>query len=82
MDDQSINLVLEHLRAIRTDLATLRDDVREVKARQGEIVRLLAAQAPKLHESLHGLVTIPSDVDLTAPVLDELFAAEDGELHG
>ena len=27
------NLILEHLRAIRTDVASIRDDVRELKSR-------------------------------------------------
>jgi septal ring factor EnvC (AmiA/AmiB activator) len=31
--DDSNNLVLEHLRVIRTDLGEVRDDVREVKQR-------------------------------------------------
>jgi len=31
------NLMLDHLRAIRTDVAALRDDMREVKLRLNEV---------------------------------------------
>jgi hypothetical protein len=31
---------------------------------------------------MRGSVIIAKDVDLTAPVLDEPFTAEDGDLHG
>lgn len=33
MSDNTDNLVLEHLRAIRSDLAAVRDDTREIKTR-------------------------------------------------
>jgi hypothetical protein len=33
MADEPLNPVLEHLRAIRTDIAAVREDVRELKAR-------------------------------------------------
>ncbi len=39
MTDEPINLVLEHLRVIRSDLAVVRDDVREIKYRQNEMAR-------------------------------------------
>ncbi|OWJ66137.1 hypothetical protein [Inquilinus limosus] len=35
MDDKTNNLVLEHLRAIRTDLSEVKTDLREVKTRLG-----------------------------------------------
>ena len=35
MDDKTDNLVLEHLRAIRTDLGEVKTDLREVKTRLG-----------------------------------------------
>lgn len=41
MSDELLNLVLEHLRANRADLATLREDVREVKLRKGANAQLL-----------------------------------------
>lgn len=37
------NLVLEHLRALRTEVAGLRDDVRDIKHRQTDMARQLAA---------------------------------------
>jgi hypothetical protein len=39
MADEPINLVLEHLRAIRAELAGLREDVGELKLRQSETHR-------------------------------------------
>ena len=35
----------------------------------------------QLHGFMRGSVTVPSDFDLTAPVADEPFDAEDGILH-
>jgi prevent-host-death family protein len=40
-----------------------------------------AARVERLHGFLRGSVVVPPDLDLTAPVLDEAFAAGDGELH-
>ena len=34
-----------------------------------------------LHGFLRGSVVIPPEVDLTAPVTDEIFAAEEGKIH-
>jgi hypothetical protein len=41
----------------------------------------LAAEVGTLHGFLRGSVVIPPEVDLTAPVTDEAFAAEEGEVH-
>jgi antitoxin (DNA-binding transcriptional repressor) of toxin-antitoxin stability system len=35
----------------------------------------------QLHGFLRGSVVVPADIDLTAPVVDEPFTAEDGALH-
>jgi antitoxin (DNA-binding transcriptional repressor) of toxin-antitoxin stability system len=35
-----------------------------------------------IHGFMRGSVVIPGDVDLTAPVLDEPFSADEGRLHG
>ncbi len=43
MSDQPTNLVLEYLRAMRGDLTTLREDVRELRIIQSEMARPLAA---------------------------------------
>ncbi|MDX5929614.1 hypothetical protein, partial [Acidiphilium acidophilum] len=42
MSDEPINLVLEHLKAIRIELSAVRDDVREIKHRQSDMARQLA----------------------------------------
>ena len=39
------------------------------------------AAVKKLHGFLRDSVTIPAEIDLTAPVAEERFAAEDGELY-
>lgn len=44
------NLILEHLRAIRTDVASIRDDVRELKSR---IAHLEVGQATMLQHLGH-----------------------------
>ena len=36
----------------------------------------------QLHGFMRGSVTIPSDVDLTEPIVHEAFGAESGSLHG
>lgn len=43
MSDEPGNLVLEHLRHIRADIAGLREDVREIKHRQNDTSRILAS---------------------------------------
>ncbi len=61
---------------------------RVVITKRGSVVAVLvppadeAAQVRQLHGFLRGSVIIPADVDLTAPVLDESFAVEAGDLHG
>ena len=35
----------------------------------------------RLHGFLQGSVVIPPEVDLTAPIADESFAADKGEIH-
>jgi hypothetical protein len=40
-----------------------------------------AAEIGRLHGFLRGSVVIPPEVDLTAPVTDESFAAEEGKVH-
>jgi antitoxin (DNA-binding transcriptional repressor) of toxin-antitoxin stability system len=42
----------------------------------------LADSVRYIHGFMRGSVIIAKDVDLTAPVLDEPFTAEDGDLHG
>jgi prevent-host-death family protein len=40
-----------------------------------------AAQVKRLHGFLRGSVVVPPEIDLTAPVADEAFAADQGEIH-
>ena len=40
-----------------------------------------AVEVERLHGSLRGSVVIPPNIDLTAPVADEAFAADEGEIH-
>lgn len=40
-----------------------------------------AAKVEQLHGFLRGSVIVPPDVDLTAPVAEEVFAADQGEIH-
>ncbi|MDR3533338.1 MAG: type II toxin-antitoxin system prevent-host-death family antitoxin [Rhodopila sp.] len=42
----------------------------------------LADAIRNIHGFMRGSVIIAEDVDLTAPVLDEPFTAETGDLHG
>ena len=39
-----------------------------------------AAQVERLHGFLQGSVIVPPEIDLTAPVADEAFAADKGEI--
>ena len=61
---------------------------RVVITKRGRVVATLlppddeAAAVRQVHGFLRGSVTIPPGYDLTAPVADEPFAAERGELHG
>lgn len=56
--------------------------------KRGRVVAVLtapqddAASVHRLHGFLRGSVAIPAGFDLTAPVTDEAFGAEDGTLHG
>jgi prevent-host-death family protein len=60
---------------------------RVVVTKRGRAVALLIPppaekeDVEKLPGFLRGSVVIPPEVDLTAPVADEGFVAEDGELH-
>lgn len=61
---------------------------RVVITKRGRVVAMLvppedeAAAVRQLHGFMRGSVTIPPGFDLTAPVADEPFGAEHGELHG
>jgi prevent-host-death family protein len=40
-----------------------------------------AADVERLHGLLRGSVVVPPGLDLTAPIADETFAADEGDLH-
>jgi prevent-host-death family protein len=40
-----------------------------------------AAEVAQLHGFLRGSVIVPPDIDLTTPVADEAFAADEGAIH-
>lgn len=56
--------------------------------KRGRVVAVLTppereeAAVQQLHGFMRGSVLAPEGLDLTAPVLDEDWAAEQGELHG
>jgi hypothetical protein len=58
MTDNIENLVLEHLRAIRTDMGSMKDDVREIKSR---VNTLEAGQATIIQQIGHLLVWPPNN---------------------
>ena len=69
------------------DRVRAHDYDRVVITKRGKPVAMLVppdapAQAvQRLHGFLKGSVIVPAGVDLTAPVLDEPLAAEQGDLH-
>ena len=60
---------------------------RVVVTKRGVPVAVVTASAPetfsieRLHGSMRGSVTIPPEFDLTAPILDEPLAADEGDLY-
>lgn len=70
------------------DRLATRELERVTITKRGRIVAVLippadeAAAVHQLHGCMRGSVMIPAGFDLTAPVLDEPFTAEQGELHG
>lgn len=69
------------------DRLSRRELTRVTITKRGRVVAVLtppdddADSVRDLHGCMAGSVTIPADVDLTAPVLDEPWLAEQGILH-
>lgn len=69
------------------DRINRRELARVIVTKRGAAVAVLvppaaeAAAVERLHGFLRGSVAVPPDVDLTAPVAEETFAADQGELH-
>jgi antitoxin (DNA-binding transcriptional repressor) of toxin-antitoxin stability system len=61
---------------------------RVVITKRGRVVAMLTpppeavASVRQMHGFMRGSVAIPAGFDLTAPVADQPFGAEDGGLHG
>jgi prevent-host-death family protein len=70
------------------DRVGAREVERVVITKRGRVVGVLvppeaeAAQVAQLHGFLRGSVTISAGFDLTDPVADEAWTAEQGVLHG
>lgn len=55
MSDEPENIVLEHLKAIRSELAVVRDDLRELRDRQVEThTAVLAVRRDQIHDAETG----------------------------
>ena len=69
------------------DRISRRELERVIITKRGVAVALLvplaaeAAQVKRLHGFLQGSVVVPPEIDLTAPVADEAFAADQREVH-
>ena len=71
MTDDTPNLVLEHLRAIRKDVSELRDDMQDVKSRvsaqeeiSGQILIMLGALGKRFDRHEERLARIERRLDL------------------
>jgi antitoxin (DNA-binding transcriptional repressor) of toxin-antitoxin stability system len=70
------------------DRLSTRKLTRVTITKRGKIVAILtppeaeASIFDRVHGCMRDSTILPPDFDLTAPVLDEPFAAESGELHG
>jgi septal ring factor EnvC (AmiA/AmiB activator) len=63
MTDETTNLVLEHLRAIRTDVAGLKDEIRGVRAEQTAIRLELRAQSTRIEQLIEDVAGIKVRLD-------------------
>jgi septal ring factor EnvC (AmiA/AmiB activator) len=74
MTDETTNLVLEHLRAIRSDIAGLKDEIRGVKTEQTAIRLELRAQSTRIEQLMEDVAGIKVRLDRieTRPGLSEM----------
>lgn len=63
MTDETTNLVLEHLRAIRSDIAGLKDEIRGVKTEQTAIRLELRAQSTRIEQLMEDVAGIKVRLD-------------------
>ena len=72
MSDEPENLVLEHLKVIRSELAALRDDLRELRDRQVEThTAVLAVRRDQIHDAETG-ANLAARVDRLADRLERI----------
>jgi len=70
------------------DQLAARKLTRVTVTKRGKVVAVLTPPeepgetAWRLYGCMKGTVVAPPGFDLTAPILDELFLADDGEVHG
>jgi hypothetical protein len=70
------------------DQLAARKLTRVTVTKRGKIVAVLTPPdepgdvARRLYGSMRGTVVAPAGFDLTAPILDEPFLADEGEIHG
>ena len=71
MPDETANLILEHLRAIRKDVSELRDDVSDLKSRMsaqeeisGQILVMLGALGRRFDRNEERLARIERRLDM------------------
>lgn len=72
MAPKTENLVLEHLRAMRADIAALRDDAREVKSRIGGLETTTAAIRRDLAEVYADIIGQHSRYDRLAERIERI----------
>ena len=63
MAEEPHDLVLEHLRVIRADVATLRDDVREMRTRQAAVEDMFSFLVSAVTRMQHSLDRLTDRVE-------------------
>ncbi|HTJ58463.1 MAG TPA: hypothetical protein VL418_12955 [Devosiaceae bacterium] len=63
MTEEVENLVLEHLRAIRSDIAGLKDDMRGVRSEQTAVRLELRAQSTRIEQMIEDIAGLKVRLD-------------------
>jgi hypothetical protein len=72
--EESHDLVLEHLRVIRTDVAILRDDMRDVRTRQAaveDMFSFLVSAVTRMQHSLDRLTDRAERIEKRLGLIDQ-----------
>jgi hypothetical protein len=90
-DDEGKLVLLHPGLAVAEEIPLMKEGAKEALRREQErdprikVIWVDQAGRPAKEQELHGFlrgsVIVPADVDLTEPVSDEAFAAEEGDLH-